>query len=102
LIQHYFVGIVFVDVALAGRDSGDIVESMNEHLGAERRRFMKLQDGDVLVGKAGEYDIELTVTKVCKGDACWTECDAEVLCNGKPMVPASAGAQGSEPSPGSR
>lgn len=63
---------------------------------------MRLQDGDVLIGKAGECDIEFTVTKVCKGDACWTECEAEVLCNGKPMLPVSAGLRGSERSPSSR
>ncbi len=63
---------------------------------------MRLQDGDVLIGKAGEYNIEFTVTKVCKGDACWTECEAEVLCNGKPMLPVSAGVRGSERSPSSR
>ena len=28
---------------------------------------MRIQDGDVFIGKAGEYDVELTVTKVCKG-----------------------------------
>jgi hypothetical protein len=60
---------------------------------------MRLQDGDVLIGKAGEYEIEFTVTKVCKGDVCWTECDAEVLCNGEPMVPVSAGSRQSERSP---
>jgi hypothetical protein len=60
---------------------------------------MRLQDGDVLIGKAGECDIEFTVTKVCKGGACWTECEAEVLCNGKPMLPVSTRAQVSERSP---
>lgn len=51
---------------------------------------MRVQDGDILVGKAGEYDVELTVTKVCKGDVCWTECDADLVCNGEPMVPIVA------------
>jgi hypothetical protein len=60
---------------------------------------MKLQDGDVLIGKAGEYDIEFTVTKVCKGDVCWSECDAEVMCNGEMMTPVSAGSRMSERSP---
>jgi hypothetical protein len=60
---------------------------------------MKLQDGDVLIGKAGEYDIEFTVTKVCKGDVCWSECDAEVMCNGEMMTPVSSGARMSERSP---
>jgi hypothetical protein len=60
---------------------------------------MRLQDGDVLIGKAGEYEIEFTVTKVCKGDVCWTECDAEVMCGGKPMVPVTAGSRQSERSP---
>jgi hypothetical protein len=61
---------------------------------------MKIQDGDVLIGKAGEYDIELTVTKVCKGDVCWTECDADLVCNGQPLVPVSAGKRLSERRPG--
>ncbi len=60
---------------------------------------MRLQDGDVLIGKAGEYDIEFTVTKVCRGDVCWSECDAEVLCNGERMAPVSSGARMSERSP---
>ncbi len=60
---------------------------------------MKIQDGDVLVGKAGEYDIELTVTKVCKGEVCWTECDAELQCNGEPMIPVAAGERMSERRP---
>ena len=57
---------------------------------------MRVQDGDVLVGKAGEYDVELTVTKVCKGDLCWTECDVDLACNGVPMVLVSAGTRLSE------
>ncbi len=61
---------------------------------------MRLQDGDVFIGKAGEYEIELTVTKVCKGDVCCTACDAELSCNGQPMVPVSAGSRLSERSPG--
>jgi hypothetical protein len=60
---------------------------------------MRVQDGDVLVGKAGEYDVELTVTKVCKGDVCWTACDADLACNGMPMVPVSAGSRLSERRP---
>lgn len=60
---------------------------------------MRLQDGDVLIGRAGEYDVEFTVTKVCKGDVCWTDCDAEVMFNGEPMMPASSGARLSERSP---
>jgi hypothetical protein len=63
---------------------------------------MRLQDGDVLIGKAGEYEVEFTVTKVCKGDVCWTECDADVLCNGQPMIPVSAGARQSERAPNRR
>lgn len=63
---------------------------------------MRLQDGDVLIGKTGEYEIEFTVTKVCKGDVCWTECDAEVMCGGQPMVPVSSGGRQSERSPGRR
>lgn len=60
---------------------------------------MRVQDGDVLVGKAGEYDVELTVTKVCKGEVCWTECDADLVCNGEPMVPVSAHTRMSERRP---
>jgi hypothetical protein len=52
---------------------------------------MKIKDGDQLIGKAGEYDIELTVTKVCKGDVCWTECEADLQCDGQPMMPIVAG-----------
>jgi hypothetical protein len=61
---------------------------------------MRIQDGDVFIGKAGEYDIELTVTKVCKGDVCWTECDADLVCNGEAMVPISSGGRLSERNPG--
>ena len=61
---------------------------------------MKIQDGDVLIGKAGKYDIELTVTKVCKGEVCCTECDAELQCNGEPMIPVAAGGRFSERRPG--
>lgn len=60
---------------------------------------MRVQDGDVFVGKAGEYDVEMTVTKVCKGDVCWTECDADLVCNGEPMVPVSSGGRLSERRP---
>lgn len=60
---------------------------------------MRLQDGDVLIGKAGEYDVEFTVTKVCKGDVCWSECDAEVICNGEAMTAVSSGARMSERAP---
>lgn len=60
---------------------------------------MRVQDGDVFIGKAGEYDVELTVTKVCKGDVCWSECDANLACNGEPLVPISAGARLSERDP---
>ena len=63
---------------------------------------MRLQDGDVFIGKAGEYDVEFTVIQVCKGDVGWTECDAEVMCHGKPMLPVSAGARISERSSGRR
>jgi hypothetical protein len=52
---------------------------------------MKIKDGDQLVGKAGEYNIELTVSKVCKGDVCFTECDADLECNGEPMLSITAG-----------
>ncbi len=60
---------------------------------------MQIQDGDVLIGKAGEYDIELTVTKVCKDEVCCTACDAELTCNGKPMIPVSSGSRLSERRP---
>jgi len=61
---------------------------------------MRIQDGDVFIGKAGEYDIELTVTKVCKGDVCWTECDADLACNGESMMPVSSGGRLPERDPG--
>ena len=49
---------------------------------------MKVKAGDVLACQCDDCDLELTVTKACKDDACDAcSCsDVDVSCCGKPMV----------------
>ena len=52
---------------------------------------MKVKEGDVLVCQCEDCNLELTVTKACKDDACGTCSEIEVSCCGKPMAVKSGG-----------
>jgi hypothetical protein len=46
---------------------------------------MKVKEGDVLVCKCKDCDVELTVTKACKSEVCGTRCDVKAMCCDEPM-----------------
>ena len=46
---------------------------------------MKVKEGDVLVCKSKDCEVELTVTKACTSETCGVECDLELSCHGGSM-----------------
>jgi hypothetical protein len=46
---------------------------------------MKVKEGDVLICRSKDCEVELTVTKACDSAKCGVECDLEVSCHGGPM-----------------
>jgi hypothetical protein len=46
---------------------------------------MKIKEGDILVCQCEDCEVELTVTKVCDGEACGIKCEIDAKCCDKPM-----------------
>jgi hypothetical protein len=46
---------------------------------------MKVKEGDVLICKSKDCNVELTVTKACSSSTCGVECEVELSCHNVPM-----------------
>lgn len=42
---------------------------------------IKVKEGDVLVCKGQDCNIEFTVTKACDDETCGTECELDITCH---------------------